>query len=82
MEKFNDVKVGETTTVTSVVYPQIATVNKATYTTDNSSISTCDGNGNVQGKGEGYTRISATAENKKQFVVYLFIHNVVTRQAA
>lgn len=61
----NDVKVGETTTVTSVVYPQIATVNKATYTTDNSSISTCDGNGNVQGKGEGYTRISATAENKK-----------------
>ncbi|MEE0853850.1 Ig-like domain-containing protein [Eubacterium ventriosum] len=63
--KSNDVKVGETTTVTSVVYPQIATVNKATYTTDNSSISTCDGNGNVQGKGEGYTRISATAENKK-----------------
>lgn len=63
--KSNDVKVGETTTVTSVVYPQIATVNKATYTTDNSSIPTCDGNGNVQGKGEGYTRISATAENKK-----------------
>lgn len=61
----NDVKVGETTTVTSVVYPQIATVNKATYTTDNSSISICDGNGNVQGKGEGYTRISATAESKK-----------------
>lgn len=61
----NDVRVGESTTVTSVVYPQIATVNKATYTTDSSSISTCDGNGNVQGKGEGYTRISATAESKK-----------------
>ena len=69
-----DLEVGGSTKVSAWVSPENTTNKGIQWSSENSSVATVDGNGNIVAKGEGYTRIIATATSNSSAKAYVEVN--------